>query len=107
LGECFWGCPFAWSFAYSCVFVSISPLSLTSQNSIPDDANAARAAPESFLSLETGHQHAPLFLLVQPLADLLRIALVVELEEAGEDLAAGGFADGEAEALGRFVEAVA
>ena len=38
---------------------------------------------------------------------LLRIALVVELQQAGKHLPAGRFADGVAEALRRFVEAVA
>lgn len=50
---------------------------------------------------------ALLFLLVQPLADLLRVPLVVESEQAGENLAAGGLADGEAQPLARLVEAVA
>ena len=44
---------------------------------------------------------------MQPLLDLLGVALVVELQEAAEDFAAGGFADREADALLGFVEAVA
>src|SRR6266498_1592597 len=45
--------------------------------------------------------------LMEPLLHLLRIPLVVQLQEAGEHLAAGGLADGEADALLGLVEAVA
>ncbi len=44
---------------------------------------------------------------MQPLGDFLGVAFVVELQQAGEDFTAGGFADREAEALLGFVEAVA
>jgi hypothetical protein len=48
-----------------------------------------------------------LLLFVESLADFLFVALVVQLEEPLEDFATGGFADGEADALLGFVEAVA
>lgn len=44
---------------------------------------------------------------MQPGYDLLGVALVVEAEQAVEDFAAGGFAEGVAEALFGVVEAVA
>jgi len=48
-----------------------------------------------------------LLLLVQPLLYFLGVALVVQLEQAGEDFTAGGFADRVADALLRRMEAVA
>jgi hypothetical protein len=44
--------------------------------------------------------------LMQALAHFLLVALVVEPEQAGQHLAAGSFADGEAYSLRRLVEAV-
>jgi hypothetical protein len=43
---------------------------------------------------------------VQPLGDLLGVAFVVELQEAGEDFPASGLADREPSALLGLVEAV-
>ena len=53
------------------------------------------------------YQWRVLTFLVQPLGDLLGVAFVVEFQEAGEDFAAGGFADRKADALLRLVEPVA
>jgi hypothetical protein len=46
------------------------------------------------------------FLVVEALGDFFGVALVVEGKQAIEDFAAGGFADGEAEALFGVVEVV-
>ena len=43
---------------------------------------------------------------MQSLADFFGVAFVVEFQQALQDFAAGGFADGEAEALLTIVEAV-
>lgn len=45
-------------------------------------------------------------LLVQALAHLFFVALVVELEQAGQHLAASGLADGETHRLRRLVESL-
>ena len=42
---------------------------------------------------------------MEALAEFFFVALVVEVEQAGEYLAAGGFAEGVAQALGGLVEA--
>ncbi len=44
---------------------------------------------------------------MQSLLHFFGVAFVVQLEEAGEDFSAGGFADRVADALLRWVEAVA
>lgn len=43
---------------------------------------------------------------MQPQPHFFGVAFVVQLEQAGEDFTAGGFADRVADALLRFVEAV-
>ena len=49
----------------------------------------------------------PVLFVVESLLHFLGVAFVVELEQAGEDFTAGGFADRVADALLRLVEAVA
>src|SRR5690349_5306257 len=57
-------------------------------------------------ALLLGLSDLALLLVVKPLADLLFVPLVVELEEAGEHLAPGGLAEREPNALLRLMEAV-
>src|SRR5205823_3727468 len=84
---------------------SVTPYSLqrllfTKQGSLTRLLLAAPAASAS------ARPFAFALLVVQPLGDLLGVALVVQFQQPTEDFTPGGFADREAEALLRLVETV-